>query len=72
MAIKLVSFDLASGGDVLINREQVGAVLPKSDGGSIIRVVGRTEDIVVMEEMSDVWSALERELPEPRHPDLPH
>lgn len=68
MAIKLIEFDFAPGGQVLINRDQVGAVLPREGGGSIIRVVGRTENIHVMEDMHDVWAALEREGPEPGRP----
>lgn len=60
IAIKLVSFDFEPGGQVLINPEQVGAVLPREGNGSIIRIVGRTEDIWVMEAPTDVRDALER------------
>jgi hypothetical protein len=68
MAIKLITFDLAAGGDVLVNREAVAAVLPREGGGSIIRLLGGAGELAVAEALDDVWVALEREGIEPRRP----
>lgn len=56
--MKLVDFDLAAGGTIAINPEQVAGVMGRPDGKTIIRLVGRSEDIYVMEDFGDVTRAL--------------
>jgi hypothetical protein len=61
--LKLVHFKLkfGGGGAVGVNPRTVGAIIERQEGGTIIRVIGRTEDIVVDAGINDVWEKLDVE-----------
>ncbi len=61
----LRSFDLAGGGQALIERRWVAAVLTHPDGGCIVRIVGGKDEIHVAEHIGDVLEAFDPDNREP-------
>ena len=54
----LVDFDLEDGRDVFVNAELVAALIPRPEGGTIIRLAGRPDELVVAEHIGDVVEGL--------------
>lgn len=60
--MEMAEFDLVDGGDVLINPLHVAALIPRSEGGTIIRLAALAGDVIVAEHIGDIIAALKIEV----------
>lgn len=52
--MRYIEFETLGGDAVAVNADQIGAVLHRQQGETTIRIVGRSEDIHVQGEFSEV------------------